>query len=805
MPSLFRNLQFGARMLARTPGLTAAIIVTLAVAIGANTAIFTVTNALLLRPFPYRNPAQLVSIRTSDHDKEFGTTLMRYETVRDQNRSFESVAVWTNDNLNLTGNGDPVQVPVARVSPSFFRLLGVRPQLGRTFTEDEGRPEGKQVVMLSDGIWRTRYHANAAIVGQTITLDSTAQTVVGVLPADVQFPFVGPADVWTPRYFELSLIPAQRLRQGVGYLSMLGRLRPGAAVADADAELAVLNRHYREQNPNAPDSNPEMAMTASGLRDLVAGNLRGKMGMLSAAVAVVLLIACANVAALLLARALGRQKEIAMRTALGASRAVIFRQLLTESLLLALLSGIFGAVLGWGAMRALAKWGAGQLPAGVALELDWRVLAFTLLVSAFAGILFGTMPALQATRVDLNTTLRNEGGGASQGQRRATLTSALVVGQVALSLLLLIGAGLFLRSFIRLLNVDPGFESRNVLTMNLSLSATKYAKPDQQIAYFDDVLRRVAIVPGVRSAATSAALPLSWVRITPVLPEGQPEVALGQRPFVDIEAISPHWFDTMRVPLRRGRAFNSGDQPQSPPVIIVNETFARQYWPGENALGKHVLIGRRPQPAEIIGIAADVKNKGLEQNTQPQLYLPFSQLPWTDMYLLVRTDVPPRTVESAVRAQIAGVDNDQPIIKVQTVDDLLDNARTQPRFLLMLIAAFAATALVLAVIGIYGMLSYAVAQRRPEFGIRLALGAERGDLMRMVLRHGLALTLTGMVLGLAAALAVTRFVASLLYGVGTRDWITFIAAPVIFLGIALVASYVPARRATRAEPIEAIK
>jgi len=805
MPSLFRNLQFGARMLARTPGLTAAIIVTLAVAIGANTAIFTVTNALLLRPFPYRNPAQLVSIRTSDHDKEFGTTLMRYETVRDQNRSFESVAVWTNDNLNLTGNGDPVQVPVARVSPSFFRLLGVRPQLGRTFTEDEGRPEGKQVVMLSDAIWRTRYHANAAIVGQTITLDSTAQTVVGVLPADVQFPFVGPADVWTPRYFELSLIPAQRLRQGVGYLSMLGRLRPGAAVADADAELAVLNRHYREQNPNAPDSNPEMAMTASGLRDLVAGNLRGKMGMLSAAVAVVLLIACANVAALLLARALGRQKEIAMRTALGASRAVIFRQLLTESLLLALLSGIFGAVLGWGAMRALAKWGAGQLPAGVALELDWRVLAFTLLVSAFAGILFGTMPALQATRVDLNTTLRNEGGGASQGQRRATLTSALVVGQVALSLLLLIGAGLFLRSFIRLLNVDPGFESRNVLTMNLSLSATKYAKPDQQIAYFDDVLRRVAIVPGVRSAATSAALPLSWVRITPVLPEGQPEVALGQRPFVDIEAISPHWFDTMRVPLRRGRAFNSGDQPQSPPVIIVNETFARQYWPGENALGKHVLIGRRPQPAEIIGIAADVKNKGLEQNTQPQLYLPFSQLPWTDMYLLVRTDVPPRTVESAVRAQIAGVDNDQPIIKVQTVDDLLDNARTQPRFLLMLIAAFAATALVLAVIGIYGMLSYAVAQRRPEFGIRLALGAERGDLMRMVLRHGLALTLTGMVLGLAAALAVTRFVASLLYGVGTRDWITFIAAPVIFLGIALVASYVPARRATRAEPIEAIK
>jgi predicted permease len=433
------------------------------------------------------------------------------------------------------------------------------------------------------------------------------------------------------------------------------------------------------------------------------------------------------------------------------------------------------------------------------------VLGFTLLVSALAGILFGTMPALQAARVDLNTVLRNEGGSTSQGHHRARLTSALVVGQVGLSLLLLIGAGLFLRSFVRLLKVDPGFEGRNVLTMNLSLSTTKYARPDQQIAFFDDVLRRVATVPGVRTAATSAALPLSWVRITPVLPEGQPEVPLGQRPFVDIEAISPQWFDTMRVPLRSGRAFSSADQAQSPPVIIVNETFARQYWPGESALSKHVVIGRRPQAAEVVGIAADVKNKGLEQNTQPQLYLPFPQLPWSDMYLLLRTTVPPLRVETAVRAQIAAVDRDQPVIKVLTVDDLLDNARTQPRFLLLLIAAFAATALVLAVIGIYGMLSYAVAQRRQEFGIRLALGAERSDLLRMVLRRGLALTTTGIVLGLAAALLFTRFVSSLLYGIGTRDVITFIATPVLFLGIALLASYVPARRATRADPIEAIK
>jgi putative ABC transport system permease protein len=792
-------------MLARTPGITLAILLTLALAIGANTAIFTVTNALLLRPFPYRDPAQLVTVQAKDKDKDFGTTLLRYETVRDQNRSFESVAVWASDNLNLTGVGEPLQVPVERVSPSFFRVLGVRTQLGRAFNEDEGRPDGRPVVVLSNSLWRTRYHADPGIIGQTITLDSTAQTVVGVLPADVQFPFVGPAEVWSPRYFELSLMPAQRLRQGVGYLSMLARLRPVSTLADADAELAVLNQRYREQNPTAPDSNPEMVMTAASLRDLVVGDARGKVGMLSAAVAVVLLIACANVACLLLARAVARQKEIAMRTALGASRGVIFRQLLTESMLLALAAGLLGATLGWGAMRALGKWGAGQLPAGVPLELDLRVLAFTLLISALAGILFGTTPALHSARVDLNTTLRNEGPGASQGHFRATITSMLVIGQVALSLLLLIGAGLFLRSFVRLLNVDPGFEARNVLTMNLSLSTTKYTRPDQQITFFDNVLRRVSTVPGVRSAATSATLPLSWVRITPVLPEGQPEVPLGQRPFVDIEAISPRWFETMRVPLRGGRAFISGDQSQSPPVVVVNETFARQYWPGENAVGKHVAIGRRPQPAEVVGIAADIKNKGLEQSTQPQLYLPFPQLPWSDMYLLVRTDLPPRSIASAVRAQIAAVDSDQPVIKVQTVDDLLDNARTQPRFLLILIGAFAATALVLAVIGIYGLLSYSVAQRRQEFGIRLALGAERRDLLHLVLRRGLTLTATGIVLGLAAALLLTRFVSSLLYQVGTRDWITFVAAPAVFLCIAFAASYLPAQRAMRANPIEAIK
>jgi predicted permease len=805
MSNSTRNLHFAMQMLARTPGASLLVLFTLSLAIGANTAVFAVTNALVVRPFPFRDPEQVVTLRTGEKDKESGTTLIRYETMRDQSRAFESIAVWTNDNLNLTGDGEPTQVAVARVSPSFFQLLGVQPRLGRTFTQDEGRPEGRQVVVLSDSLWRTRYHADPGIVGKTITLDSTAQTVVGVLSADAHFPFVGATEVWSPRYFELSLMPAEHLRQGVGYLSMLGRLRQGVSQDAADAELASLDQRYREQNPAAPDSSPEIATKASSLRDLVVGDLRGKVRLLSAAVALVLLIACANVASMLLARAVARQKEIAMRAALGASRGVIFRQLLSESLLLALVSGVTGALLGWLAISGFRKFGANQLPAEIPITIDWRVLAFTVLVSALAGILFGTIPALKSARVDLNSTLRNESCSASQGRHRARLTNLLVVGQVALSLMLLVGAGMFLRSFIRLLRVDTGYDPGNVLTMNLSLSSTKYAKPAQQIAFFDELLRRVASLPGVRSAAVSAAPPLSWMRTTPVLPEGQPEVRLAQRPFVDVEAVSPQWFETLHVPLELGRAFSEADQPQSPPVIIVNDTFARQYWPGQNAVGKHVFIGRRPQAAEVVGVAADVKNKGLQASTQPQLYLPFSQLPWGDMYLLVRTQVAAKGVERAIRAQVSALDPSQPVIKVETLDDLISDQRVQPRFMLSLISIFAATAFVLAVVGIYAMLSHAVAERRREFGIRLALGADRKNLLNLVLRQALVLTCSGIALGWGTALLLMRFVEALLFKADTRDMLTFVAAPAVFLCIALAASYVPARRAMRSSPLDVIR
>jgi putative ABC transport system permease protein len=805
MPSLLRNLRFGARMLIKNPGFTLATILTLALGIGANTAIFTVTSALLLRPFPYHDPAQLVSLTERDEKVDRGVNLIRYELVRDANKSFESVAVWANDNLNLTGSGEPIQVPVARVSPSFLSMLGVQPPLGRIFSEEEGRPEGKPVVILSDSFWRTRFHSDPNIVGQTLTLDDAPQTIVGVLPANIQFPFVGPADIWTPRYFELSLMTPQRLRLGVGYLEMIARLHPRTTLAQANAELAVLNQRYREQNPALPDAAPTVAISADSLRDRVVGDVRGKVLVLSAAVAVVLLIACANVASLLLSRALARSKEIAVRIALGASRASLIFQLLTESMLLALIAGTLGVGLSWAATRALVVWGAAQLPQGIPIGIDLRVLTFSLGISIAAGLIFGTIPALQLARANPNSALRDEGRGLSVSRARAYLKDTLVVGQIALSLLLFIGAGLLMRSFVRLLNVDPGFDAENVLTMNVTLPSVKYSKPEQQIAFYDEVLRRVSPLPGVRSAATSAALPLSFIRITPVLPEGQPEVPLAQRPFIDIEAISPQWFQTMRVPLRAGREFTATDNAQAPKAVIVNETFARTYWPNQNPIGKHVTVGKWPDPAEVIGVAADIKNNGLEQDTQAQLYLSFPQIPWGRMNLLVRTAVPPRSLISAIRAQVASIDPDQPVMKIQTVDELMDDSRSQPRFTMLLLGGFSGVALALAVIGIYGVLSYFVAQRYQEFGIRLALGAERDDILRLVVRHGFLLAAAGVAIGLIASLALTHLMASLLYKVGAHDMTTFALTSAVLLAIALVASYIPARRATKVNPIEALR
>jgi len=793
-------------MLRKNPGFAVTAVLILALGIGGNTAIFTITSAMLLKSLPYRDSQELVRLDALQKNQQSSCgTLGWSDLVRGRNHSFSEIAVSAPDNFNLTGRGEPQQVAAGRVSPGFFEMLGVKPQLGRFFVPEEGQAAGKPVVVISDALWQSRFGGDSNIVGQSLTLDSTSYTVIGVLPAGIQFPFVGPAEVWTPRYFEHTLFTPQRLRMGVGYLTVTARVRPGVSRKRALAELQVLHEQYRKENPAAPDADPGVSAAVIDLQDSLVANVRSGLLVLSGAVGLVLLIACANVASLLLSRGLARRKEIAVRSALGARPSVLVRQLLTESVLLSLIAGVLGLVLSLIATRVLSTVAADNLPLGIPVGVDARVLAFSLAISVLTGLVFGLVPALQLVRADVNVALRDQDRGTTGGQYRAQLKSLLVVGQVALSLLLLIGAGLLVRSFAHLLSVEPGFDPRNVLTMNVSLPTVKYADTQKQIEFFDELLRRVSALPGVRSAGVSAALPLIPKRITPVLPEGQPEVPLAERPFLIIEAISSRFLETMRIPVKLGRGFTDADNAQAPKVIIVNEALARRYWPGQNPVGKHILIGRQPAPVEIVGLAADVKNSGLAVDAQPQIYLPFPQLAWGNMNLIVRTAAGPHAMVSSVRAQVAAIDPDQPVTAIQTVDEIMDGSRAQPRFTMFLLGAFSFMALMLATTGIYGVLAYSVAQRRQELGIRLALGADKSDIFRVVVGQGLILTLVGTAIGLVASLAVTSLMSSLLYATGARDLTTFVSAPLVFLVIAFAASYLPARKATSVHPTEALR
>lgn len=796
-------------MLRKNLGFTVAAVMTLALGIGGNTAIFTVTSALLLRPLPLHDPQQLVliNLRRKEGAKETTNsccTLARFEEIRDRSRSFSGVAAVTNDSLNLTGHGEPEQVPIARVSPSFFRVLGIEPHLGRTFTDDEGRPDGKPVVLISDSLWHTRFGGSPDVVGQTINLDSAPQTIIGVLPPDIHLPFIAPAEVWSARYFELSLLTPQHIRAGVGYLTIVARLKTGISVQSATAEMDVLDRQYKEENPKAPDAGPNTSVLVGTLQEEVVADIRTRLLLLSAAVGVLLVIACANVAGLLLSRALARRKEIAIRAALGAGRAVIIGQLLTESVLLSLIGGACGLGLAWIATRMLVTSSAHTLLPEIPISLDWRVLAFTAVTSIVTGLIFGVFPALQLSQTEVNSTLRDGGRGFAGSHSRTQMKGALVIAQVALSMILLTGAGLLVRSFVHLLDVSPGFDPDNVLTMNISLPTVKYGDAQKQTAFFDELLRRVASLPGVRGAGTSAALPLSRIRITPILAEGQPEVPLAERPFTIIEAISPGFLATMRIPLRAGRAFSDSDNQQNPRVVIINDALSRRYWPNENPVGKHIAVGRQA-PAEVIGVAGNAKNNGLALDADPQIYLPFAQLPWGNMNLFVRTQTEPRSLIGAVRVQVSTIDPDQPVTRIQTVEDLIASSRSQPRFTTLLLGIFSATALVLAVVGIYGVVAYSAAQRRQEMGIRMALGAARSDILRLVVRQGLVLAGVGTAIGLVAAFSLSHLMATLLYQVGAHDVGTFAFTSLGFLLIATLASYLPASQATRVDPAEALR
>jgi len=788
----------------RNPGFSLGVTITLAAGIAGNTSMFTLTNAALFRPLPYARPSELVlldALRTTERSSN-GFTLARYEMVRDHARSFSSVAVATSDALNLTGAGQPQQVSVGRVSGNFFRTLGVQPQLGRLFDDSDARPESPTVVVLTDQCWRTTFGADAAVVGRSVRLGTAPFRIVGVLRPDARFPFLGPADVCIPRYFELSLFPPLRLRMGVGYLTAVARLTPSASVDSASSEMRVLDSQYARSNPKAPDA-AGIETTVAGLQSATLGDLRTRLFFLSAAVGFVLLIACANAANLLLSRALTRSKEIALRIALGASRRTIVAQLLAESIVLAAAAGLIGLVAGLAVVEAATRLAPAQLTA-VPVSLDGRVLLFTAGISLVTGLGFGIAPALRASRPDLEAALRAEGTRNTVTRGHAVIRDGLVVGQVALSLLLLVGAGLLVHSLVRLLGDDVGFDPRGVLTMNVSLPTSRYSSGRQQVAFFDAVLQRVSALPAVRSAAVSSAVPPMKKRMTPLLPEGQPQVPLSERPVITIEMVSPGWFKTLRVPLRAGRDFSDSDTPTSASVVIVNEAFARRFWPDETVIGKRVEVGRQAA-SEVVGIAGNVRNNGLGADPEPQLYLPFAQAPWSNMNLVVRTEGEPRVVSNAVRQQVLAVDPEQPVSAIATAEELLAGARADMRFMTLLLGGFATLAFALALVGLYGVLAYSVAQRRRELAIRVALGATTPSVMRLVFQHGAVLVGVGIGAGIVASLAASKLMESMLYKVSSVDPAAFLSAIVLFPLAAAAAIYVPARRAARLDVLEDLR
>jgi len=790
-----QDLRFALRLLAKSPAFTVVAVATLALGIGANTALFTVAHALLLKPLPYAQANRLELIARWRQDS--GDTLepLSWPLVRlfvAGSRTLESVAAFTQEAFNLSGRGEPEQLRAARVSWNFFDVLGVAPQSGRGFRPEEDRPGGDSVAVVSRALAARR----GLRPGDALTLDGKDNTIVGVLPPDFHFARLGAdPDVYAPRVFELNIVTPAQVEGGVGFLECVARLAPDASVAAAQAEMNTIAARYRAANPGLPDAAPTVSVHVGGLREETVAGVRGTILILFGAVGLVLLIACANVASLLLSRALARRQEIAIRLAVGAGRAAVVRQLLTESVLLALAGGVAGMLLGgWGvvALTALAK---SSLPRAAEIRPDGAVLAFTAAVSVFAGILFGLVPALEISRPDLAEALRAEGRTFAGGRHRNRLRNLLVVAQVALSMMLTVAAGLLLRNFVQLRTASPGFDARGLLTMNIALPPARYSKGPQMIAFFDALTASVRTLPGVRGAAVSSALPVNPVRFSPALPEGQPPVPLMQRPFFNIQTFTPGYVEAMRIPLVRGREFSAHDVATAPPVAMVNETVTRRFWPGQDAVGKHILLGRMTKPVEVVGVLGDVRNGQLAADVQPEIYLPFAQLPWAAMNLVVRTTGDPHGYAAAVRSRVLALDRDQPVTGVQSMEELLAAAAAQERFSATLLAALAGLALVLAVVGIYGAIAHSVAERAGEIAIRVALGASPGDIVGMVVRQGVALGSAGVAIGLAGAVTSTRLLAGMLYRVSTTDPAIFAGTAVLFVAVAAAASYVPARRA----------
>ena len=816
MGIIWQDIRFGLRMLLKSPGVTAITIMALALGIGANTAIFSVVNALLLRPLSYENPDRLMMVWEKNVKKGFGeipTSLPNFIDLRDSNKVFTDMGAFTDSIFNLTGGDEPQRVTGLRVTPSLFSMLGTKPLMGRVFLPEEGQPGAGHVLILNHNLWQRSFGANPKLVGQTVSLNGESYTVVGIMPPDFKFPPAFTAtiassqysmprvDLWIP--LTTDDVPMAREVRG---LYMIGRLKPGVKVETAQSEMSVIANRLQQEYP-AVDADMEVGVIP--LQKQVTGDVRLALIVLFGAVGGVLLIACANIANLLLAKAVGRQKEIAIRVAMGASRLRIIRQLLTESLIMGLLGGILGLL--------LAIWGVRQLIAFAPpndsrlndVNIDGRVLIFTLLAAVLTSIVFGLAPALEASRLDLNETLK-EGGKSNAGSgRQQRLRSLLVIAEVALALVLLITSGLMLKSFLRLQNVNPGFNPNNLITLELQLPQNKYAEKHQQAAFQQQLVERIATINGVERAATVNNLPFSGNESNfGFTIEGRPAPSPTERPRAFWRSISPGYFQAMGIPLQKGRFFNDSDNAESAGVALINETAAQRFWPGEDPIGKRFKQGRAESKnpwLTIVGVCGGVSHTALGVGAQPEIYTSFAQNPGPVITLVARTTSDPRNVAANVRGEVSALDKDLPASNIKFMDEIISGTVAQPRLYTLLLGIFAALALLLATIGIYGVMSYSVTQRTREIGIRMALGAQRGDVLKLVVKQGMFLALVGIIIGLIFSLVTTRVLASLLYGVSATDPWTFVIISILLVGITLLACLIPARKATKVDPMIALR
>jgi len=807
-----QDIRYAFRMLLKRPAFTVIVVLTLALGIGANTTIFSAIDAVLLNPLPYKDPERLMVVWETN--KQLGPEMWdRNEAAignfldwRSRNQIFDQLGALFDTDMNLTGVGEPQRIQSCVVTTNFFQVLGVQPMLGRSFLPESETPGSPFTAIISHDLWRRQFGSDPNVINKSLTLNAHQVAVIGVMPPgfELQFPITRHVDMWVP--FVIDMADPDYHDRSNNFLYTVGRLKPGVSKEQAQTEMNLIAGQLQQQYP---ETNAEKGVRVVPLHKQLVGNVESYLYMLFAAVGFLLLIACANVAGLLLARVTARHREVAIRIAVGASRWRLIRQLLTESVILSALSGLLGLLLAYGGVKLLVSLTPSEVPRLHEIGLHVPVFLWTLAISVVTGVLFGLAPAVQASRPDLNRSLKESSGRNPGSFQGSGLRNVLVVSEVAVALLLLVGAGLMTRSFLRLQQVDPGFDATNVVSMNIALPTSKY-REQQLLTFYDQLFERVKNLPGVKSVAAINPLPLGNSNVSSrFVVEGAPFVALADRPFAGTRVVTPEYFQTMNIPQLKGRSFTEQDREKTPNVIIVNEALASRYWPNQDPIGKRLGFFEedpgKQEWREVVGVVGNVRSKALEIEVMPEAYFPYRQVPENFMNLVVRTASDPVGMVPAIRSQVLSIDKDQPVSDVMTMEQRVAKSVAAKRFVMSLLGAFSILALGLAAVGIYGVMAYLVTQRTQEIGVRMALGAQKRDVLRLVVGKGMVLAVVGTAIGLIASLALTRLMRSLLFEVTPTDWLTFVIVSAVLLIVALLACYIPARRATKVDPLVALR